>query len=125
MKVLIKLLLPLSMIAQQPRTFTPEMRLYNFEKIQFGREYKYRYLECRDLFNEQQLRVEALADSARVRDSRNKELQSINNGLLEEAYKLQYDLGQLKSEQKWYRKPWLWFVVGVVGGGWIVSEIKN
>lgn len=123
--ILSTILLTSAIYAQKPRTFTPEMRLYNHGKVILGREYKTRYFECRDIFNEQQLRIEALADSIAARNARNRELESINRGLYDEAEKLQYDLGRLRERNAWYNSKWLYLGLGFVGGAWIASEIKN
>lgn len=123
--LIVTLLLSTCCFAQQSRTFTPEMRKYNFEKIQLGRAYKFRYQECRELFNEQQTRMEALADSIAARNARNRELESINAGLLEEAHKLSYDLGKLEERGKWYNSKWLYYGLGLITGGVLVNEIKD
>lgn len=53
------------------------------------------------------------------------ELEATNRGLIDEAEKLQYDLGVIKgSKRKWYENKWLLIGLGAVGGAYIAHSLR-
>lgn len=52
-------------------------------------------------------------------------LSETRDNALEEAWKLEQDLNIAKAKiTPWYRKPILWAIIGAIGGGYLVNQIK-
>ena len=115
MKTLIIILLPLSMSAQL--TLTNEQVKFNYEKIELGRMYRDRGVECETEFDNLIREIGKLRDSIHARNVENASIRSENRGLVDESNKLSYDSGVLNEKIKeagaWWNK-WYTYAVAAV-----------
>ena len=124
MKTLLLLLLPLSMSAQL--TLTDQQVKFNYEKIELGRLYRDRSVECETEFDNLIREIGTLKDSIHARNVENASIRLENRGLVEESNKLSYDSGVLNekiSESKKFWKNWLLWV-SAIGGFYLGTQIK-
>jgi len=131
MKKILFLLLPAITLAQSNFTADGKHLLLPIEKVP---------IIWRDLQNGKQCELEVRRKQAAIdtlsaivttmaRETKEhigwiNDLSNQRDLLLEQAAAKEVKTAVVVDRKKWYRSPWLYLVVGAVGGGWIVNSVK-